>query len=140
MPRVKRGTKRRASRKKTLALAKGFFLTKSKLHRSAQEAVEKSLRYGYVGRKQKKRDFRSLWIVRIGAACKAAELSYSKFMDGLKKAGIELNRKVLAEMAYHDAPAFGTLVGQAKTALEKAEAERMALAKQAVQANPIQAV
>ena len=71
MPRVKRGTKRRASRKKTLALAKGFFLTKSKLHRSAQEAVEKSLRYGYVGRRLKKRDFRSLWIVRIGAACRA---------------------------------------------------------------------
>ncbi len=140
MPRVKRGTKRRASRKKTLALAKGFFLTKSKLHRSAQEAVEKSLRYGYVGRKQKKRDFRSLWIVRIGAACKAAELSYSKFMDGLKKAGIELNRKVLAEMAYHDAPAFNTLVGQAKSALEKAEAERMAAVKEAAKANLIPAV
>jgi large subunit ribosomal protein L20 len=135
VPRVKRGTKRRASRKKTLALAKGFFLTKSKLHRSAQEAVEKSLRYGYVGRRHKKRDFRSLWIVRIGAACKAAELSYSKFMDGLKKAGIELNRKVLAEMAYHDAPAFSNLVSQAKSALEKSEAERAAIAK----ANPLQA-
>ena len=73
MPRVKRGTKRRDSRKKTLALAKGFFLTKSKLYRSAQEAVEKSLRYGYVGRRLKKRDFRWLWIVRIGAACRAAE-------------------------------------------------------------------
>ena len=72
MPRVKRGTKRRDSRRKTLTLAKGFFLTKSKLYRSAQEAVEKSLRYGYKGRRLKKRDFRSLWIVRIGAACKAA--------------------------------------------------------------------
>jgi large subunit ribosomal protein L20 len=119
VPRVKRGTHRRASRKKTLALAKGFFLTKSKLHRSAQEAVEKSLRYGYVGRKHKKRDFRSLWIQRIGAACRAAEMSYSRFMSGLKKAGIELNRKILADMAMNDAPAFGALVTQAKAALEK---------------------
>ncbi|HUA83743.1 MAG TPA: 50S ribosomal protein L20 [Bryobacteraceae bacterium] len=118
MPRVKRGTHRRASRKKTLALAKGFFLTKSKLHRSAQEAVEKSLRYGYIGRRLKKRDFRSLWIVRIGAACRSAEISYSKFMSGLKKAGIELNRKILADLALHDPAAFGALVTQAKTALD----------------------
>ncbi len=116
MPRVKRGTKRRASRRKTLTLAKGFFLTKSKLHRSAQEAVEKSLRYGYKGRRLKKRDFRSLWIVRIGAACRSAEISYSKFMSGLKKAGVELNRKILADMAMNDAPAFATLVNQAKAA------------------------
>ena len=122
MPRVKRGTKRRNSRKKTLALAKGFFLTKSKLHRSAQEAVEKSLRYGYKGRRLKKRDFRSLWIVRIGAACKAAEISYSRFMDGLKKAGVDLNRKVLADIAATDNAAFGALVGQAKAALAKAAA------------------
>ena len=120
MPRVKRGTKRRASRKKTLALAKGFFLTKSKLHRAAQEAVEKSLKYGYVGRKLKKRDFRSLWIVRIGAGARLAELSYSRFMDGIKKAGIDLNRKVLADMAATDATAFGALINQAKTALETA--------------------
>ena len=120
MPRVKRGTKRRHSRKKTLALAKGFFLTKSKLYRSAQEAVEKSLRYGYKGRRLKKRDFRSLWIVRIGAACRAAEMSYSRFMDGLKKAGVDLNRKVLADMAMNDQPAFNTLVGKSKSALEKA--------------------
>ncbi len=116
MPRVKRGTKRRASRKKTLALAKGFFLTKSKLHRSAQEAVEKSLRYGYVGRRLKKRDFRSLWIVRIGAACRAAEISYSRFINGLKKAGIELNRKILADLAMQDPAAFAALVTQAKAA------------------------
>ncbi len=116
MPRVKRGTKRRDSRRKTLALAKGFFLTKSKLHRSAQEAVEKSLRYGYKGRRLKKRDFRSLWIVRIGAACRSAEISYSRFMSGLKKAGVELNRKILADMAMNDAPAFATLVNQAKAA------------------------
>ena len=120
MPRVKRGTKRRANRQKTLSRASGFFLTKSKLHRAAQEAVEKALRYGYVGRRRKKRDFRSLWIVRIGAACRAAEMSYSKFMDGLKKAGVELNRKVLADMALTDAAAFGALVNQAKAALEKA--------------------
>jgi len=118
VPRVKRGTKRRSSRKKTLALAKGFFLTKSKLYRSAQEAVEKSLRYGYKGRRLKKRDFRSLWIVRIGAACRASEISYSRFMSGLKKAGIELNRKTLAEMALNDPPTFSALVGQAKAALE----------------------
>ena len=119
MPRVKRGTKRRNSRHKTLALAKGFFLTKSKLYRSAQEAVEKSLRYGYKGRRLKKRDFRSLWIVRIGAGCRAAEISYSRFMNGLKKAGIELNRKVLADLALNDRAAFDALVSQAKAALEK---------------------
>jgi large subunit ribosomal protein L20 len=122
VPRVKRGTKRRNSRHKTLALAKGFFLTKSKLYRSAQEAVEKSLRYGYKGRRLKKRDFRSLWIVRIGAGCRAAEISYSRFMNGLKKAGIELNRKVLADLAMNDRPAFDALVSQAKSALEKAAA------------------
>jgi large subunit ribosomal protein L20 len=119
VPRVKRGTKRRDSRKKTLALAKGFFLTKSKLYRAAQEAVEKSLRYGYVGRRRKKRDFRSLWIVRIGAASRTAEMSYSRFMDGLKKAGVELNRKVLADMALADPAGFNSLVSQAKAALEK---------------------
>jgi large subunit ribosomal protein L20 len=121
VPRVKRGSKRRQNRKKTLALAKGFFLTKSKLHRSAQEAVEKSLKYGYKGRRLKKRDFRSLWIVRIGAACRAADLSYSKFMSGLKKAGVDLNRKILADMALKDPAAFTALVNQAKGALvEKA--------------------
>lgn len=120
MPRVKRGTHRRASRKKTLALASGFFLTKSKLYRSAQEAVEKSLRYGYVGRKHKKRSYRSLWIVRIGAACRAHDISYSQFMNGLNKAGIELNRKVLAGLAAADDAAFGQLVTQAKSAAGKA--------------------
>jgi len=117
VPRVKRGTKRRNNRKKTLALAKGFFLTKSKLHRSAQEAVEKSLRYGYKGRRLKKRDFRSLWIVRIGAACKAAEISYSRFMDGLKKAGISLDRKVLSDIAIREPDTFKTLVDKAQAAL-----------------------
>ena len=116
MPRVKRGTHRRNSRRKTLALAKGFYLTKSKLYRSAQEAVEKALRYGFVGRRRKKRDFRSLWIVRISAACRAAGISYSRFMDGLKKGGIELNRKVLADMAATDEAAFNALVEKAKAA------------------------
>ena len=120
MPRVKRGTHRRASRKKTLALASGYFLTKSKLHRSAQEAVEKALRYGYVGRKQKKRNFRSLWIVRINAACRTAGISYSRLMDGLRKAEVGLNRKMLADIAATDDAAFRQLVEQAKAALQKA--------------------
>jgi large subunit ribosomal protein L20 len=120
VPRVKRGTKRRSSRKKTLALAKGFFLTKSKLHRAAQEAVEKSLKYGYVGRKLKKREFRGLWIVRIGAGARLSDMSYSRFMDGLKKAGIDLNRKILADLAYNDPAAFAALATQAKAALEAA--------------------
>lgn len=117
MPRVKRGTKRRNSRRKTLGLAKGFFLTKSKLYRAAQEAVEKSLKYGYKGRRLKKRDFRSLWIVRIGASCRAGGISYSRFMSGLKKAEIDLNRKVLADIALQDPTAFTALVDKAKSAL-----------------------
>jgi large subunit ribosomal protein L20 len=116
VPRVKRGTHRRASRKKVLALASGFFLTKSKLHRAAQEAVERSLRHGYIGRKHKKRDYRSLWIVRINAACRPAGMSYSKFMAGLKKAGIDLNRKVLADIAATDEAAFRALVDKARAA------------------------
>ena len=116
MPRVKRGTGRRDYRHKTLRRAKGFFLTKSKLNRSAQEAVEKALRYGYVGRRLKKRDFRSLWIVRINAACRQSEISYSKFVCGLKRAGITLNRKVLADIAINDTAGFQALVGRAKEA------------------------
>lgn len=116
MPRVKRGTTRTDSRKKVLKLAKGFFLTKSKLHRSAQEAVEKSLRYGYIGRRLKKRDFRSLWITRINAACRIFGISYSRFIDGLKKAGIALDRKSLAEIAVADEAAFGKLVEKARAA------------------------
>lgn len=116
MPRVKRGSKRRASRKKTLALAQGFFLTKSKLHRAAQEAVERSLRHGYIGRKHKKRNFRSLWVVRINAACRTAGISYSRFIDGLKRAGISLNRKMLAEIAFADEPGFRALVEKARSA------------------------
>ncbi len=120
MPRVKRGTHRRASRKKTLEQASGYFLTKSKLHRAAQEAVERGLKFAYVGRKNKKREYRSLWIVRINAACRAAGLSYSQFLHGLKVAGIDLNRKVLAEVALKDDTAFTSLVAQAQAALQKA--------------------
>jgi large subunit ribosomal protein L20 len=120
VPRVKRGTNRRDYRKKTLERASGFFLTKSKLNRAAQEAVEKALKYAYTGRKQKKRLYRSLWIVRINAACTAAGLSYSKFMHGLKVAGIELDRKVLAEVAYDDIASFNTLVAAAADALKNA--------------------
>ncbi len=116
MPRVKRGTNRRDYRHKTLRLAKGYFLTKSKLNRAAQEAVEKALRYGYVGRRLKKRNFRSLWIVRINAACRNSEISYSRFISGLKRAGIGLNRKVLADIAVNDAAGFVSLVEKAKAA------------------------
>ena len=122
MPRVKRGTKRRASRKKTLERASGYFLTKSKLHRAAQEAVEKALKYAYVGRRNKKRDFRSIWIVRINAGCRQAGISYSKFMHGLKAAGVVLDRKVLAEVAANDVAGFMALVEKAKAALEQAGA------------------
>lgn len=116
MPRVKRGTHRTANRKKVLKQAKGYFLTKSKLHRAAQEAVEKAGRYAYVGRRLKKRDFRSLWITRINAACRMHDISYSRFIDGLKKAGIALNRKSLAEIAVADDATFGQLVEKARAA------------------------
>jgi large subunit ribosomal protein L20 len=120
VPRVKRGTHRRAARKKTLKQASGYFLTKSKLNRAAQEAVERGLKFAYVGRKNKKRDFRALWIVRINAACREAGMSYSQFVHGLKAAGLDLNRKSLADVALHDDGAFQQLVGTAKVALEKA--------------------
>ena len=116
MPRVKRGTNRRDYRHKTLRRAKGYFLTKSKLNRSAQEAVEKALCYGYIGRRQKKRNFRSLWIVRINAACRISDISYSRFINGLKRAGIDLNRKVLADIAVNDSLGFASLVEKAKAA------------------------
>ena len=120
MPRVKRGTHRRRSRKKTLDQASGYFLTKSKLYRAAQEAVERSLRFAYVGRKNKKRDYRALWIVRINAACRSEGISYSKFMHGIRAAGLDLNRQVLAELAVKDDAAFRNLVAAAKAGLEKA--------------------
>jgi len=124
MPRVKRGTKRSDRRKKILKRASGYFLTKSKLYQAAQEAVERGLKFAYIGRKQKKRQFRSLWIVRIGAACRLNGISYSMFISGLKKAGIELDRKVLSDIATHDAAGFAALAVSAKTANDKAKAER----------------
>jgi large subunit ribosomal protein L20 len=117
MPRVKRGTKRNDRRKKILKRASGYFLTKSKLYQAAQEAVERGLKFAYTGRKQKKRQFRSLWIVRIGAAAKLNGISYSQLIHGLKVAGIELDRKVLAELAIHDAAGFTALTDKAKSAL-----------------------
>jgi len=130
VPRVKRGTNRRDSRRKTLALASGYFLTKSKLYRAAQEAVERGLKFAYVGRKNKKREFRSLWIVRINASCRAAGISYSQFLHGLKVAGIDLNRKVLAEVALHDDAAFRNLAELAQSALAVKESARLALEKE----------
>ena len=117
MPRVKRSTKRNDRRKKILNRASGYFLTKSKLYQAAQEAVERGLKFAYIGRKQKKRQFRSLWIVRISAAAKLNNCSYSQLINGLKKAGIELDRKILADIAVKDAAGFARLVEQAKTAL-----------------------
>jgi large subunit ribosomal protein L20 len=119
MPRVKRGTKRLARRKKILKRASGYFLTKSKLYQAAQEAVERGLKFAYSGRRQKKRQFRSLWIVRISAAAKQNGTSYSQFINGLKKAGIELDRKILADLAVSDAAAFSALVKTAKLAVSK---------------------
>jgi|SRR5437764_613889 large subunit ribosomal protein L20 len=116
MPRVKRGTKRRAKRKKILERASGYYLTKSKLYRQAKESVERALKFAYAGRRQKKRQYRSLWIVRIGAAAKINGLSYSRFISGLKKAGIELDRKILADLAVNDPAGFAKLADQAKSA------------------------
>jgi len=117
MPRVKRSTKRSDRRKKILERASGYFLTKSKLYQAAQEAVERGLKFAYTGRKQKKRQFRSLWIVRISAAAKLNSTSYSLLINGLKKAGVELDRKILADIAVHDAAGFTALVEKAKAAL-----------------------
>ncbi len=117
MPRAKRGNKRTEKRKKILSLAKGYYGTKSKLYRSAKESVERGLKFAYTGRKLKKRDFRSLWIVRIGAAARLNGLNYSQFMHGLKIAGIELDRKVLADLAVKQPESFATLAGQVKEAI-----------------------
>ena len=106
----------RKRRNKTLKLAKGYYGSKSRLFKTAKEAVMKSGQYAYIGRKQKKRDFRSLWITRISAACKMNGMNYSTFMAGLKKAGIELNRKMLSEMAINDPKSFAALVETVKNA------------------------
>jgi large subunit ribosomal protein L20 len=110
MPRVKNSVKTRKRRKKILKLAKGYFGSKSKLFRVANQQVLKSLSYAYRDRKARKREFRKLWITRINAAARSNGLSYSRFMDGLKKAGVEINRKMLADLAVNDPVAFSTLV------------------------------
>lgn len=117
MARIKRAMMTRKRRKKILKLAKGYFGAKSTHFKMAKQAVMKSGNYAYVGRKQKKRDFRKLWITRISAACRMNGINYSQFMNGLKKAGVLLNRKMLAELAVNDAAAFTALVNQAKAAL-----------------------
>ena len=117
MARVKGALATRKRRKKVLKLAKGYWGAKSKHFKMAKEAVMKSGNYAYIGRKQKKRDFRRLWITRISSGCKANNINYSTFMNGLKKAGITLNRKMLSEIAIADAQAFTALVEKAKAAL-----------------------
>ena len=124
MPRVKRSTKRSDRRKKILKRASGYFLTKSKLYQAAQEAVERGLKFAYIGRKQKKRQFRSLWIVRINAACRPLGLSYSTFINSLKHAGNGLDRKILADIAANDPAGFAALATQAKAGLASAKAKR----------------
>lgn len=120
MARVKRGTKRAQRRKKILGLAKGFYGMKSKGHRIAKQAVDKALAYAYRDRKQKKRHLRSLWIMRINAAARLHGLNYNQLISGLKAAGSDLDRKVLADIAVHDAEGFGNLAASARQALEAA--------------------
>ena len=117
MARIKRAVNAHKKRRKVLKLAKGYWGSKSKQYRTASEQVRRSLRYAYEGRKMRKRDFRRLWITRISAACKLNGMNYSQFMNGLKKAGINLNRKMLSELAINDAAAFTALTEKAKAAL-----------------------
>ena len=117
MARVKGAMMTRKRRKKTLKLAKGYFGAKSKHFKMAKQAVMKSGQYAYIGRKQRKRDFRRLWITRISAACKLNGMNYSTFMNGLNKAGITLNRKMLSEIAINDPAAFTAIAEKAKAAL-----------------------
>ncbi len=122
MARVKRGTKRRARRKKYLKRTKGFFLTKSKLFQASQEAANRAERFAYRDRRNRKRQYRQLWIQRIGAAARLNGLSYSQFMHGLKTAGVGLDRKILADLAVTDAGAFAQLAAQAKAAAARPSA------------------
>ena len=117
MPRVKRGTVRRAKRKKLLKRAKGFYATKSKLYQAAKESVDTALKYAFVGRRNKKRDFRRLWVVRINAAARQNGLTYSQLISGLKNAGNTLDRKSLADLAASSPAAFAAVAAQAKAAL-----------------------
>ncbi len=118
MARVKGATMTHKRRKKTLKLAKGYYASKSKHFKMAKQQVMKSGNYAFIGRKQRKRDFRNLWITRINAACRAQGINYSTFMNGLKKAGVELNRKMLSEMAIHDPESFSALVDTASKAAQ----------------------
>ena len=122
MPRVKRGTVRRAKRKKLLSRAKGYYQTKSKLYRAAKEAVDTAGKYAFVGRKRKKRDYRKLWIVRIKAAARENGLNYSQLMRGIKAAGITIDRKMLADLAATQSAAFAKVAAQAKAALPQPSA------------------
>jgi large subunit ribosomal protein L20 len=117
MARVKRGVTARRRHKKVIKMAKGYYNARRKVFRVAKQAVTKALQYAYIGRKQKKRQFRSIWIVRINAAARMHGLSYSRFMNGLLKANITLDRKALADIAIHDPAAFGAIAEQAKRAL-----------------------
>src|SRR5437773_12335638 len=120
MPRVKRGNVRRAKRKKLLSRAKGFYQTKSKLYRSAKESVDTALKYAFVGRRNKKRDFRRLWVIRINAAARENGLTYGQLIAGLKAAGVTLDRKSLAELAVSSPAAFASIAKQAKGAAKTA--------------------
>lgn len=120
MARVKRGVVARARHKKTLDKAKGYYGARSRVYRVAKQAVIKAAQYAFRDRRQRKRDFRALWIVRINAGVRAHDMSYSAFMNGLKKANIEIDRKVLADLAVHDKAAFTALVNQAKASLAAA--------------------
>ncbi len=122
MPRVKRGNHRLKKRKRVLARAKGYYLGKSKLYRYAREAVNRADQFAYVGRKRKKRDFRALWITRISAAARSNGINYSRFIRGLKDAGVDLNRKMLADIAVRDPEAFSQLVAKAKASHSAAHA------------------
>lgn len=120
MPRVKRGVTARAKHKKVLAKAKGYYGARSRVFRVAKQAVIKAAQYAYIDRRKRKRDFRALWIVRVNAAARLHGMSYSAFMNGLKKSAIEIDRKVLADIAVHDKEAFSALVEQAKASLSAA--------------------
>jgi len=120
MPRVKRGTVRRAKRKKLLGLAKGYYANKSKLYRAAKESVDTALKYAFVGRRRKKRDFRRLWVTRINATAREHGLTYGQLINGLKNAGVTLDRKSLAELAVSSPAAFASIAKKAKDAVKTA--------------------
>ena len=136
MARVKRGVIARRRHKKIIGRAKGYYNARRKVYRVANQAVIKAGQYAYIGRKQKKRQFRSLWIVRINAAARMFDLSYSRLINGLNKAGIEVDRKVLADIAVHDIKAFGAIAAQAKAALEGKAAPKPAAKPAAKKAAP----